>query len=204
MEIIIKNTAKQYPLPPADNHVARCVSIIDLGTHTEETKFGVKTNQKLRISWELPNEKAVFDKEKGEQPFMISKGFNVSMHEKASLRKFLESWRGVAFTEKELEGFNIIKLLGQPCMLNVTHVEHEGKQYANITAVSRVPKGLTCPPAITELISYSATSHNEEVFAKLPEFLQKKINECWERNEQAKKTPVVAESAEIEGQDIPF
>jgi hypothetical protein len=39
---------------PAGNHVARCFSIVDQGTHTETGQFGTKTNRKIRISWELP------------------------------------------------------------------------------------------------------------------------------------------------------
>lgn len=200
MAIIIKNTAKQYPLPPADNHVARCIGIIDMGTFTEETPFGVKVNRKLRITWELPNEQMEFEEGKGKQPFTISKGFNISMHEKSSLRKFLEAWRGQKFTDAELKGFDVTVLLGKACMLNVTHDSVEDKTYANVTSATKIPKGLECPDAINPLVSYSVSSHDEEVFAKLPEFLQKKIKECHEFNEP-KKTAAPASSKAAEPAD---
>ena len=40
-----------------------------------------------------------------------------------------------------------------------------------------MPKGLTCPEPINEAFVYSPTEHSQEVFAKLPEFIQDKIKE---------------------------
>jgi hypothetical protein len=57
------------------------------------------------ITWELPTELEVFHEEKGEEPYVVSKTYTLSMHEKATLRRDLESWRGQGFTEKEAEAF---------------------------------------------------------------------------------------------------
>ena len=85
------------PLEPG-NYVARCYSMVHIGT-IEETINGVaKKLNKVRIGWELPTEMKVFKEEIGEQPITISKEFTLSMHEKSTLRNFLKNWRGKDFT----------------------------------------------------------------------------------------------------------
>jgi hypothetical protein len=158
---------------PAGSHVARCISVIDLGT--QETPFGEA--HKVRITWELPDEKAVFKEENGEQPFVLSKDYTLSLYEKANLRHDLESWRGRAFTEQELKGFDISRLIAAPCLLSVIHkTSDKGKTYANISSVSALPKGMRCPPMINEAVEYSISDGKSSVYDKFPEWLQKKIS----------------------------
>jgi hypothetical protein len=97
------------------------------------------------------------------------------MGEKASLRKFIESWIGKKLTDAQAADFDITKLLGHPGMVNIAHNGKEDRTYANIMSISPLPKGFACPPAINELLTYDTTEHNAEVFAKLPEFLQEDI-----------------------------
>lgn len=157
---------------PAGSHVARCISVIDLGT--QETPFGEA--HKVRITWELPDEKAVFKEENGEQPFVLSKDYTLSLYEKANLRHDLESWRGRAFTEQELKGFDISKLIGAACLLSVIHkTSDKGKTYANISSVSALPKGMQCPPMINDAVEYSISDGKSNVYESFPEWLQKKI-----------------------------
>ena len=157
---------------PAGSHVARCISVIDLGT--QDTPFG--ESHKVRITWELPEEKAVFKEENGEQPFVLSKDYTLSLYEKANLRHDLESWRGRAFTEQELRGFDISKLIGAPCLLSVIHkTSDKGKTFANISSVSALPKGMSCPPMINPAVEYAITDGRSEVYESFPEWLQKKI-----------------------------
>ena len=42
-------------LAPADNHPARCVEVIDLGTQEEEWEGEKSSKHKIRITWELVN-----------------------------------------------------------------------------------------------------------------------------------------------------
>lgn len=164
--------SKPKQQPPAGSHVARCISVIDLGT--QDTPFG--ESHKVRITWELPEEKAVFKEEKGEQPFVLSKDYTLSLYEKANLRHDLESWRGRAFTEQELRGFDISKLLGAPCLLSVIHkTSDKGKTYANISSVSAMPKGMQCPEQYNPTVEYSIEMGHNSRYMALPEWLQKKI-----------------------------
>lgn len=170
MGIVVKaNEGVTRQLPPADNHVARCIKLVHIGSIYDE-KYDKLRNQ-VMITWELPNELAKF---KGvEEPFVVSKTYTLSLSEKATLRKDIENWRGQKFTEKELEGFDLVKLLGQPCMVQVVHSD-DGK-YANVSGVSKIPKGLPVPAQINKSIYFSISEFTEESFNKLHDWEKKKV-----------------------------
>jgi hypothetical protein len=178
MEIIASNSSNGKTFAPveAGNFVARCYSMVHIGTIPEEYKGEKKETNKVRLTFELPTETKVFREENGEQPYVISKEFTLSLHEKASLRKFLESWRGKGFTEQEASHFDVSKLLGKPCMLNIIHkTKLDGSIRADISSVSPIPKGLTCPPAVLPILIFSVNQFDPEIFETLPEFLRDKI-----------------------------
>jgi hypothetical protein len=131
---------------PAGMQIARCYGVFDKGTHHDE-RFG-KDKRELVITWEVPKHRISFEKDgvKKDLPRAISKSYTLSLHEKSGLRKDLQSWRGRAFTEAELGGFAMKNILGKPCLLNITHVQKDGKTYANIGAITPLMEGMTCPP----------------------------------------------------------
>ena len=141
MAIIAKSSGSNYPkqVTPAGSHVARCYGMIEVGTEESEYKGEKKVGYKVIVDFELPLETAIFREGEAEKPFVISKEYNLSFHEKATLRKDLEAWRGAPFTEAEAESFDITRLVGKPCMLNITHKKSADgtKTYANITGSSR-------------------------------------------------------------------
>lgn len=179
---ILANEGESKPkqLPPAGTHVARCFSIIDLGT--QATPFG--ETRKIRITWELPDEVAVFKEENGEQPFVVSKEYTLSLYEKANLRHDLEAWRGKQFNESELKGFDISKLIGVPCLLAVVHkTTDKGKTYANISSVSSLAKGMTCVKQVNPSVEYSINDGDNAVYKAFPEWLRTKISGAQEWGE---------------------
>jgi hypothetical protein len=162
---------------PAGNFIARCVSMVHVGTVLEEFQGEKKQMNKVRITWELPTELVVFKEEKGEQPFTLSKEFTLSLHERATLLKFLESWRGKQFTKEEIVKFDVAKLVGIPCMLNVLHKvsKTSGKTFADISTVSAMPKGIQAPGQINPSILFSVNEFDEALFNTFPDFLKDKI-----------------------------
>src|SRR5208337_1405024 len=70
------------------------------------------------------------------------KRYTLSLHEKAALRKDLESWRGRTFTEEELKGFDVENVLDVPCLLNVIHNGTSGTVYANVSGIMKLPKSM--------------------------------------------------------------
>lgn len=169
-------------LIPAGNYVARCYSMIHIGTIIEEIMGESKRLNKCRITWELPQELRVFDEKKGEQPMVISKEYTLSMHEKSNLRRDLESWRGKAFTDEQAAKFDITKLLGVPCMLNIIHRQTKtGNEYAAISNISALPKGLTCPGQFNETFEFNfEEKFNEDVLNSFPDFIKDKIKQSEE------------------------
>jgi hypothetical protein len=178
---MIKATNKggsNYEPIAAGTYAARCYQMIHIGTAEENILGQVKKLNKVRITWELPTETKVFKEENGEQPHVISKEFTLSMNEKATLRKFLEGWRGKSFTEKEAESFDITVLLGKPCMLSIIHKQAKnGNTYAEISSVSSVPKGMNVPEQINPSKELNYDKFDWELFETLPDFIKDKMKQ---------------------------
>jgi len=170
-----------YEPIPAGTYPARCYSMIHIGTIEENILGQTKKLNKVRITWELPTETKVFKEENGEQPYSISKEFTLSMNEKSNLRKFLEGWRGVSFTEKEAEAFDVTVLIGKPCLLSVIHKSSKnGNTYAEISSVSTLPKGMSCPKQINSSFEFNYNPFSLDKFETLPDFLKDKMKQSEE------------------------
>lgn len=206
MSIIAENKGGDFVLIPAGNHLARCYGMVQIGTVKEETGiYAGKETHKVRISWETPHESHDFGK--GLQPFSIHKEFTLSMNEKATLRKMLESWRGKAFTEVEAEKFDITKLLGKPCMINVIHkTSGKGSTYADISSIATLPKGFECPDQVNPTVELSFDNWNSQLFESLPDFVKNKIKSSKEY--AAMTAPGHTETPQAptgnEADDLPF
>lgn len=176
MAILAENKGKHIEPIPAGMYVARCYRMIQIGTVVESFKGDEKTLHKVRIGFELPSELKVFNEEKVEQPCVIDEEFTLSLYEKSTLRKMLESWRGKKFTDEESEKFDITKLLGVPCMLNIIHNEGKnGNMYAKIGSISPLMKGMVCPDQINPTFVLSYDNFNWTKFESLPEFIKEKM-----------------------------
>ena len=124
------------PIPEGLHH-GICYGIFDIGTHYNAA-FSKWAHQCI-IVWELPEERGTFDGK--DLPRAISKTLTVSLHEKAELRKVLQTWRGRSFTEQELQGFDIKAVLGANCFVQVIHKKKDDKVFANLVGVTPLPKG---------------------------------------------------------------
>lgn len=183
MAINATNNGGTRELIPAGNYAARCYQMLEIGTVTEFVLGKQVIAKKVRIGWELPTELKVFKEENGEQPLVISKEYTLSMNEKSNLRKDLKSWRGKDFTEDEAKCFDITKLLGAACMLNIIHkpsAKDPTKVYEQIAGITGVPKGMTVPAQInpTFVLSYDEFDMNR--FNSLPDFIKTKMQSSLE------------------------
>lgn len=125
----------QFPPTPEGLHQATCYGVIDIGTqHQEKWDTDVR---KVVVVWELPEQRIDVDRDgqKVSLPRAISKIFTLSLHQKSSLRKYLTSWRGRSFSEKELKGFNLENLLGVKAQLQIIHQHKADRVFANIEAI---------------------------------------------------------------------
>lgn len=133
---------------PAGNHPAVCIAIIDLGTQHENYQGAPKDSRKVFLCWEIPTEQ----KSDGTNHIM-GREYTYSFNEKAGLRKLVEAWRNKKFGEGE--EFDLSKLLGAACMLNVMNDEKGDKVYARIDGASALPKGMSKPVATIKPISFN-------------------------------------------------
>lgn len=126
---------------PEGSHAAACCRIVDLGTQDTSYKGVAGRKRQLIISWELFTEERMADG----RPFSIGRKYTWSTHEKSGLRKDLEMWRGKKFAESDFGpgGFDIRKILGQPCLISVAHGEYNGNVTSNVAGVTKLPRGMT-------------------------------------------------------------
>lgn len=210
--IVATNTGGgDYAPMPAGMYVARCVQMIQIGTITQNIQGEDKTLHKVRFGFEFPTELKVFKEENGEQPYFLSKEYTLSMHEKATLRLHLETWRGKKFTEEESKSFDVTKLLKVPCMINVVHKvsEKNAKTFSEIGSISPLMKGMVCPPQINNTTLLCYDEFDVALFESLPDFLKDKIKSSKEyqamgnTQEVGSQDEPVATSAEPES-ELPF
>lgn len=137
MPIIAKSSGTDFIPAPAGTHSAVCVDVVDLGVLKVSFGGKDKMQHKIKLVWQIGE-----DMQNG-KPFQVSKRYTLSLHEKAALRKDLEAWRGRAFNESELEGFDIEQLIGVPCMLGVIHAPgRDGGTFANVASLMKLMKGV--------------------------------------------------------------
>lgn len=199
MAIIASNNGGgDFELAPADQHAAVCYRVIDLGTQQSEWQGTVKHKRLITISWELDA------KMSDERPFTIHKRYTLSLSEKSALRPDLEAWRGRPFTIEEEEGFDVAKLIGAPCLLQVIHAVKGGKTYANVSSIMKLPKAMKAPALVNETINFSLDDFNEETFMKLSENLRATIAKSPEYMEATKPKDQQPQSAPLADDEIPF
>ena len=168
---IAKESGSNFTPAPEGTFVARCFGVISLGTQSSPM---FAPAFKVMLMWELPTETITINNEL--TPMVVSKEYTLSLGKKANLRRDLESWRGRAFTDEELKGFAVEKIIGQPCMLTISHkTSGGGKVYAAIAAVTKLLKGVEVGGEHHKRVHYEIEHGKNSVFQSLPEWIQKKI-----------------------------
>ena len=123
---------------PEGAHQAVCVDVIDKGMVESKSFDGKppKKQHKVTIAWQIDELR-----DDGKR-HVIYRMYTLSLHEKATLRKDLESWRGKKFTRDEEMGFDVETVIGANCIINVQHNPVGDKVYANVASVMPLMKGM--------------------------------------------------------------
>ena len=205
MSLIATGTPSIAPVPEG-TYMARCVQIIDLGTHY--SKMYKNESRKVMIRWELPGE-TYTDQDGNESPRLVHATYTMSLGDKANLRKMLEGWRSKKFTEEELQGFDLSVLIGLPCMVTITHSQgNNGNTYANVSAVAALLKDMQAPAQVNESIVFDLDNPaHEPLFDILPDFIQKMIMDSNEKDEtKCKPLPGEVDDGGFpsDDEDLPF
>jgi hypothetical protein len=160
---------------PKGNHIARLYQIIHIGTNSFEYMGETKSSDKIRLTFELSNERKVFKEGDEPKPFSVSREFGFSMYTKSKLRPFVESMIGAPLFDKEADNFDFESLLGQKCLLNVVHEEKNGNVYANIAGASPLPKGMDALAQVNESKMIDVNTAAFEEIEALPSFIREKM-----------------------------
>lgn len=160
---------------PKGTHIARLYQIVHIGTVHYQWQGEDKAQDKVRLTFELCNERKEFKEGEGEKPFSISREFGLSMGRKSHLRPFVEGITGTALHDEEAYAFDLEQLLGEACLLNIVHEEKNGNTYANIASASPLAKGMIAPELFNETSVVDVDTATQEQIDALPEFLATKI-----------------------------
>lgn len=197
------NSNRYFILVPEDTYQAVCVDVEDLGI-VKPTNPTYKAMRKLQLVFQLDlliTEQMVLEakaakglpqvidekdqKRIGQRLTIRSKKFSWTLGERSALRPFLESWRGKKFTQEELDGFPIARLVGANAKITVIHNESQdgSTTYANIGVVR---PWKSSAGALIESLNY----------------VRKKDRDA---QKAAQKTAsAAAQQPEIDDEDIPF
>lgn len=200
------------PVPPG-MHLAMCYRVVDLGTQETEWQGQVKHLSKIMLQFEVHGEgedgKPLVTA-KGE-PMTISKNYTLSLAEKATLRKDLQTWRGVAFTPEQLRGFELKNILGHWAMISVAKsIGNNGKEYTNIMSINAVPLAIKrngLPQGFNRPALFAISNPDMELFETFGKGLKEKIMSSpeWKsRNGSSEKSTASASGFEDMNDDIPF
>ncbi len=137
----VPQPSESFEVPPAGSHGAILVAIIDLGTQREDYQGTESEKHQVYLCWELTG----CPMSGTTNNHLIGRKYTFSLQEKAALRQLIKSWRGKDLTTGE--EYDILKLLGQKCLLSVSHKENGEKVYAQLGGISMVPAGMVVQPA---------------------------------------------------------
>lgn len=199
MGLTASNSGGNFEMAPQGVHVARCFKMIDLGTQETEFQGQKKSQHKVMLGWELLGE----DRMEDGKPFSVAKRYTVSLHEKAQLRKDLEAWRCKQFTPEEEALFDLTKVIGAYCMLNIVHeTGKNGNEFANIASIMPLPKGMPKPDGINQIVVFDLDSPDMELFNGFSDKLKATIQAAPEWNQRTDKNGFPAEAGEFADVDF--
>jgi hypothetical protein len=206
--------------PQAGVYPAVCVQVIDLGTQTNTYEGKTTHKHQLMLRFELHGESLTTDAngymldENGaldtSRPFLVGTFLTVSFHEEANLRKHMEAWRGVPYTDEQLDefetqGFDWNKMLGVPCMVTMSP-NTKGK--VKLSGITKLQKNIEAPKPVGETFAFVLSAFDRDIWEKLPEGIKGMITKSPEYQAQFGdyKPSTTEQSSPVEPFDdsIPF
>lgn len=186
------------------SYAAVCYMLVDIGLQRSE--YYGNSSHKVIIGWEIADEYVEIDGEK--KPRVFSARYTASLNEKAILRRDLAAWRGRDFTEAELGEFNLRNIVGAPCLIQIIHKKAaNGKTYANLASVMKLPKGMAAPKLTLDTIVYDIEENDTSDVDKLPEWIanQVKASETYQQRlrEASGGAARMSDFEEVDG-ELPF
>ncbi len=150
--------------PPVGTHLARCYSIVDLGTQHGEYMGKPKVRNQIMVRFELPEELM-----SDGRPFSVAAFWTNSTNEKATLRIVLDTWRGKPMTEEEAKSFDLMKIIGVPGLVTLGRNKNNK---VRVVGVGPLMKNQKCPPQVNKSSAFWLDEFDPTAFNDLPDGLQ--------------------------------
>lgn len=199
---------------------AICYSVIDLGTQHSD-KFNQDLHQ-VCLTWEIPEVRIDVLREGKTKnlPRVQSKSYTLSLSEKSNLYNDLVSWRGVPFTQEELEGFDVFTIVGANCLLTITNEVKDGKTKAKVAGIAKLMKGMKKLTSENPVARYCIAEDGLVIPESVPDWLKTKIAQSveWRAIKKAQMSndlaaaqaaygvsdPEAGRDSALSGDDLPF
>jgi hypothetical protein len=201
------SNTKEFKNSPPGSHLGRLYKIVDLGTQQGEWEGKATYARKMIFYFELHGEddKGLPLVNDDGKPLIVTKYYNASLGEKATLRKHLQTWLNLDFS-KMPEGFKVKNILGKFAMINVTTYQKDGKTRASVEGLSAVPAivqkhGL--PEGFNEISIFDLNKFDSAKFDSLSDGIKKMIMSSPEYRALTKQSEPV-ESGDNFDDAIPF
>lgn len=175
------SSAGSFQDPTAGTYAGVCVRVVDLGTQEQEWEGKKSTKRQLMLGFELHGDAVDTDgcgymlNDSGQpdpmKPFLVSAFLTASFHEEATLRKYMESWRGQPYSDQDIaafetDGFDWALMLGVPCMVKM---EANAKGKVKIKGLSRLQKNIDKPVSVNSEIVFVLDEFDQQAFNALPQ-----------------------------------
>lgn len=173
MSTTVKRNGDFQDVEPG-TYQAYCYAVMDVGNQRDTYEGRTKVRPQVIMSFEFPTELMEIDGEK--KPMSLSAFYTASLGDRAVLRKHLEDWRGRAFTDHELDGFELKNVLGAKC---TAIVGKNGKGRSVIKGLGKAIKDAPMPPMANKPLFFDLDLHRVDgpEYHALPEWVRSKINE---------------------------
>jgi|WetSurSiteA1Bulk_404760.scaffolds.fasta_scaffold39997_2 hypothetical protein len=199
---------KPVALPEPQTAIARCYSVVDLGTipNIYNGKIDPKrpTVRKIYITWEFPGLLAKFSDDKGEEPFVVGLEVTASTGDGSNFGKLISAWRNKPLTPAEQQGFDPGQMLGKTALISFIHKRKKsyiGQEIAEVTnenttlkfnTITQKPKSMECPDMRNPPMNWDwdevakiGFEGCKDKFEKLPKWLQRKTADSHEFKQYA-------------------
>ena len=194
-EATAKDTGGGFESHPEGQFAVVCVDVVNLGLRPEEFP-GSEPREAGKAALVFASGQVQDDG----SLTIITVEMTLSMHEKANMRQFLESWRGKSYKAEQAEaGVPLHKLQGQTGLASIEHVlTKRGRKFAKVRSISPLPAGME-PPDKTVLEEYTRpdffSERKKQYAAELVEFRGRHSNKSYDD---------MPEALDDESDEMPF
>ena len=198
--LILRDTeSSSYSRLAPDTYPGICTGIIDLGM--QYSKAFDKEQHQVMLCFELPTEQIEYNGKVENRH--VYETYTFSFNEKSNLRKMLQSWRGKPFSEEELKGFDLEKVLGLPCIITIIDsTSASGKTFSKVASIAKPMKGFQVPKGNDEPFIFELTN-GDKAIAEI-QSLQSWIQDRIKSSSTYKQLVGIESDEEATSEDLPF